>query len=291
MRPSLAENGGDSDSSTETEAPLPLLEPGEPVSRHAPPSASSATNLRHFHTQSFDSSHNVGLPQRVDCLSTHYINNCAVGSTFLWCMGYARDETLEKAMPTSSNKFTARVGRTLYELQEAKRQAAQRAKDKASGKDRSRNPSSNASKNAKTSTGSDPAPSDGSGSNADSKQQGSDRADEKDASAQAVSAQSSQDVEDDYANSQGSHSENYEASPAVSPKKSVKKRFGPMHFMRRLSRGSSNSNNNGVSPSNSKDSGGGTGRSSFRRSSSKASSEGGNTDTTSGYEKKTRKFF
>ena len=288
VRPSHAENGNESSA----EVPLPLLEPGEPVSRNSLPSASSS--LRHFHTQSFDSSHNVGLPQRVDCLSNHYITNCAVSSTFLWCVGYPRDETLSQTIPktAAANKYavTARVGRTLYELLESKRQAAEQSQNKS--KSKSKSPSSNAAASqgikAESTTPSTDATNSKQGESMQSASSG--QAEEKTMSPQAVTAQSSRDVEDEYDNSQeGSHSSNYEASPAVSPKKSVKKRFGPMQLMKRFSRGSSSNVDNGVSPSNSKD-GGGSNRS-FRRSSSKASSEGGNTDTTSGYEKKTRKFF
>jgi hypothetical protein len=78
--------------------PLPLVEPNEPVSRAQQLAAgttsnSAANSLRHFHTQSFDSSHNIALPQRIDCLGDDHVTDCAAGGTFLWCLGYPRSDT------------------------------------------------------------------------------------------------------------------------------------------------------------------------------------------------------
>lgn len=89
---------------------LPFAEPT------IPPSTTST--LRQFHTRSFDSSHNVGLPQRVDCLRHINVTSVSSSATFMWCLGVPRQDS-ELASPNP-------VGRTLYELQEAKRQKSLR---------------------------------------------------------------------------------------------------------------------------------------------------------------------
>lgn len=90
-------------------AMLPFAEPGVPPTK--------TSTLRQFHSHSFDSSHNVGLPQRVDCLGHVNITHIAASPTFLWCYGSPR--------PSGESEANA-VGRTLYELQEEKRQKSLR---------------------------------------------------------------------------------------------------------------------------------------------------------------------
>lgn len=88
---------------------LPFAEPGVPPSK--------TSTLRQFHCQSFDSSHNIGLPQRVDCLGHVNITHIAASPTFMWCYG-----SPSQGGDCESNA----VGRTLYELQEEKRQKSLR---------------------------------------------------------------------------------------------------------------------------------------------------------------------
>ncbi len=90
-------------------AQLPFTEPGVPPSK--------TSTLRQFHSQSFDSSHNISLPQRVDCLGHVNITSIAASPTFMWCIGTSRQVGEGDSNP---------VGRTLYELQEAKRQKSLR---------------------------------------------------------------------------------------------------------------------------------------------------------------------
>jgi len=70
---------------------------------------------RQFHTYSFDSSHNVALPQRLDSLKHLHIKSVGASSTFMWCLGTKRKDT------------KGPVGRTLYEVQELKRKKNPRA--------------------------------------------------------------------------------------------------------------------------------------------------------------------
>ncbi|KAG7338234.1 regulator of chromosome condensation RCC1 repeat protein [Nitzschia inconspicua] len=69
------------------------------------------STLRTVQTFSFDSSHNVALPQRLDSIRHLHITSVGMSPTFLWCMGKVR-----------RGKDDPEVGRTLYEVQEAKRQ-------------------------------------------------------------------------------------------------------------------------------------------------------------------------
>jgi hypothetical protein len=97
---------------------LPKLRPdqlpfAEPV---IPPSVTST--LRQFHTRSFDSSHNIALPQRVDCLRHINVTSVSSSSTFMWCLGKPRKD--------SENDSLNPVGRTLHEIQEDKRQKSLR---------------------------------------------------------------------------------------------------------------------------------------------------------------------
>ena len=79
---------------------LPFVEPGLALPKSSP--------LRQLHVQSFDSSHNVAIPQRLDALNYMHITSLAASPTFLWCLGTERKD----------DKLV--VGRTLYEIQEAK---------------------------------------------------------------------------------------------------------------------------------------------------------------------------
>jgi alpha-tubulin suppressor-like RCC1 family protein len=83
---------------------LVFVEPGQQLPKR--------TTLRQFHTQSFDSSHNVALPQRVDCISGYHITSVALSPTSMWCIGTKRPENEQPPVM---------VGRTLYECQEVKR--------------------------------------------------------------------------------------------------------------------------------------------------------------------------
>lgn len=65
---------------------------------------------RQFQTHSFDSSHNVALPQRLDCLRDYKILKVAASSTFCWYLATKREEDGDP------------IGRTLYEVQALKRQ-------------------------------------------------------------------------------------------------------------------------------------------------------------------------
>jgi alpha-tubulin suppressor-like RCC1 family protein len=69
------------------------------------------STLRTVHTFSFDSSHNVFLPQRLDSIRHLHITDVAMSPTFLWCLGTKRH-----------GMDDPKIGRTLYEIQEAKRQ-------------------------------------------------------------------------------------------------------------------------------------------------------------------------
>lgn len=89
---------------------LPFAEPSIPPSK--------TSTLRQLHTQAFDSSHNIGLPQRVDCLGHLNITAIAASPTFMWCVGTPREGGDEDEANS--------VGRTLYELQEEKRQKSLR---------------------------------------------------------------------------------------------------------------------------------------------------------------------
>eukprot|EP00536_Pseudo-nitzschia_multiseries_P011725 jgi/Psemu1/206635/e_gw1.412.58.1 len=74
-----------------------------------------STIQRQFHTYSFDSSHNVALPQRLDSLRHLHVKSVGASSTFMWCLGTKRKD------------MKGPVGRTLYEVQEAKRKKSPRS--------------------------------------------------------------------------------------------------------------------------------------------------------------------
>lgn len=61
---------------------IPFAEPGY--------SEVEPSRMRPYHTQSFDSSHNIGLPQRVDSLLDTNISIIAASPTFMWCAGSKR---------------------------------------------------------------------------------------------------------------------------------------------------------------------------------------------------------
>ena len=62
---------------------------------------------RQFQTYSFDSSHNIALPQRLDSLRDYEIHTVGASSTFCWYLGTKREGD-------------GPIGRTLYEVQELK---------------------------------------------------------------------------------------------------------------------------------------------------------------------------
>mmetsp|Transcript_13846 Transcript_13846/g.32345 ORF Transcript_13846/g.32345 Transcript_13846/m.32345 type:complete len:694 (+) Transcript_13846:103-2184(+) len=81
-----------------------------------PGQVSAKTSIqRQFHTYSFDSSHNVALPQRLDSLRHLHVKSVGASSTFMWCLGTKRKDT------------KCPIGRTLYEVQEAKRKKSPRS--------------------------------------------------------------------------------------------------------------------------------------------------------------------
>lgn len=76
---------------------------------------SKATSIqRQFQTYSFDSSHNIALPQRLDSLRDYHIKCVGASSTFMWCLGTKRQD------------HRGPIGRTLYEVQETKRKKSPR---------------------------------------------------------------------------------------------------------------------------------------------------------------------
>ena len=72
--------------------------------------AKASSIQRQFQTYSFDSSHNVALPQRLDSLRDFHIKTVGASSTFVWYLG------------TKRQGERGRIGRTLYEVQESKGQ-------------------------------------------------------------------------------------------------------------------------------------------------------------------------
>jgi hypothetical protein len=79
----------------------------------------TSTN-RDLHVQTFDSSHNVLLPIRLDAVRDMFVQHVACGPNHLWCVGNKR--TLAQQNMT--------VGKTLYEMQEEQRMhKLQRARD------------------------------------------------------------------------------------------------------------------------------------------------------------------
>eukprot|EP00934_Nitzschia_sp_Nitz4_P008904 Nitzschia sp. Nitz4//scaffold54_size114964//82109//83860//NITZ4_003860-RA/size114964-processed-gene-0.166-mRNA-1//1//CDS//3329554378//8894//frame0 len=83
---------------------LPFLEPD--------PLKPRPTSSRDCHTQSFDSSHNIAIPQRVQGLSHLRIQSFAASPSFMWCAGTRR--TTHDSDPVLTG------GQTLYEIQESK---------------------------------------------------------------------------------------------------------------------------------------------------------------------------
>jgi alpha-tubulin suppressor-like RCC1 family protein len=73
--------------------------------------SNKTSGQRTLEAKSFDSTHNVWLPRRVDALSAEYhVEGVAAGPGHLWCWGHKREQ--------GDNII---VGRTLYELQDEKR--------------------------------------------------------------------------------------------------------------------------------------------------------------------------
>jgi hypothetical protein len=71
---------------------------------------STRCKMRTMHIATFDSNHNVLIPQRVQAVDDIYVENVALGPNHMICLGTKR------ALGES-----AVVGRTLYEVQEARR--------------------------------------------------------------------------------------------------------------------------------------------------------------------------
>ncbi len=69
-------------------------------------SLTPAIKMRQFQTCSFDSDHNIALPQRLDSLKDYEIKSVGASSTFVWYLGTKRE-----------SKEDVPVGRTLYEVQ------------------------------------------------------------------------------------------------------------------------------------------------------------------------------
>ena len=87
-----------------------FAEPGiQPVNKI---SATATTPPRQLHTMSFDSTHNVALPIRIDAFRNLNIIKVAGSPTFTWFLGRMRTPEEENATI---------IGRTLYEVQEGKR--------------------------------------------------------------------------------------------------------------------------------------------------------------------------
>lgn len=83
---------------------------------------SKTSTNRDMHVCTFDSSHNVLLPARVDEAMTRriFIRDVALGSNHMWCIGEERTEAQKRMV----------VGKTLYEVQEDQRmQKLHRARD------------------------------------------------------------------------------------------------------------------------------------------------------------------
>jgi hypothetical protein len=79
----------------------------------------TSTN-RDLHVQTFDSSHNVLLPIRLDAVRELFVQHVACGPNHLWCVGNQRTLAQQKMV----------VGKTLYEMQEEQRMhKLQRARD------------------------------------------------------------------------------------------------------------------------------------------------------------------
>jgi len=77
---------------------------------------SKTPSQRQFHTYSFDSSHNVAVPQRLDSLRHWHITRIGASSTFMWCLGTKRQD---------NEKSNNNVG-GMYEVEEAKNQKTSR---------------------------------------------------------------------------------------------------------------------------------------------------------------------
>jgi alpha-tubulin suppressor-like RCC1 family protein len=91
--------------------PIPNL---DTLSVEDPANPPAKSTLRKLQFQTFDSCHNVALPQRVDCIPGYDITSCAVGPTHLWCLGVMRTKE-------GGNDANRTIGRTLYEVQEMRR--------------------------------------------------------------------------------------------------------------------------------------------------------------------------
>jgi hypothetical protein len=265
----------------------------------------------------------------MDCLGDYHVTDCATGGTFLWCLGYPRSDTSNmevlahsiaagNIVPKNAGSsitnpkpytMTSRVGRTLLELNEFRRQKALMAANKVNDVKPARAARTSRKSLSKTiaipleTTGTTSTPTTTS-EIPESPTMGAiesaalppapNTASDQSKELEVVVAQPPRGADEEYDNSQDESCSStgvYEPSPVASQKKSIRQRFGPMQLMRKLSNrgGLSTNNNNGASPSNSS-TGGGPSRN-FLRSSSKASSEGGQTDTTSGNERRGRKFF
>eukprot|EP00980_Cylindrotheca_fusiformis_P009315 scaffold2044_cov206-Cylindrotheca_fusiformis.AAC.7 len=102
---------------------LTYFEPGLPL----PPGSA----LRHCHTYSFDSSHNIALPKRIDCLKDMNITSVTASPTFVWCMGTKRirREAADATIPMTDEE---RQGTDQEETKSAEYPAVARVDRKAS---------------------------------------------------------------------------------------------------------------------------------------------------------------
>lgn len=78
------------------------------------------STMRDLECCTFDSNHNILLPQRVEAVDQLFIDHVACGPNHMWCLGHDRTDE-EKQLE---------VARTLYEVQEGRRRRSlQRARD------------------------------------------------------------------------------------------------------------------------------------------------------------------
>jgi len=85
---------------------LPKLDPSQLVFAEPGLPLPKGTSIKSGHTHSFDSSHNVALPKRVDCLQDMNITSVSASPTFLWCIGTKR-AAAEDNKDTISNETSS----------------------------------------------------------------------------------------------------------------------------------------------------------------------------------------
>ncbi|CAJ1887987.1 unnamed protein product [Cylindrotheca closterium] len=84
---------------------LPKLDPSKLVYAEPGLPLPTGTSIKSGHTHSFDSSHNVALPKRVDCLQDMHITHISASPTFLWCIGTKR---VDEDKPVNSFSMESR---------------------------------------------------------------------------------------------------------------------------------------------------------------------------------------